>query len=159
MICGDLGFKNKAGGPCSQNINAHKKKPCLWHSTTPEQRKELVLAGQHAMRNRAALPADFKLSFQRLDDVISFAEGLSHQALKKNVDRKRIETAVKCANLAMNAHAAKNQESLLKALLTMEHGGIAAAIFARLKDGVLLGSRKPIPAPARLSVDEETHSA
>jgi len=44
MKCGDRGHRNAKGALCDQNIAAEAG-GCLWHTRSPEERRELALRG------------------------------------------------------------------------------------------------------------------
>jgi hypothetical protein len=57
--CGELGFTTAEGTLCGQNIPPGAK-GCLWHSRTPQERRELAIKGSFASRRKhpPVLPSD-----------------------------------------------------------------------------------------------------
>lgn len=145
MKCGDLGFTNAAGAPCGQNIAADAT-GCLWHSRTAEERSLLATKGAIASKMKKALPADYAMRpFDSRDSVIQFAQDLAYRVLTQDVDPRRIDTALRAAQVALSGFAAATQEKLVDALLRIEHGGAAMMLLTRLQEGLTERRTRPLP--------------
>jgi hypothetical protein len=145
MKCGDKGFKNSLGEPCQQNIT--KASPaCLWHRRTPEQRRLIAARGSILARMKKALSPEYQVpGLDSPEAILGFAQELARLALTEDVDMRRIAEARGSASLALAAINARTQQQLVDALLTIEHGGAAFALLARLQDGLSDGRRRPLP--------------
>jgi hypothetical protein len=125
MKCGELGFTNADGGPCGQNV-PRGGQSCLWHDQTPKGRRKADLQrrkGGMVSQRKGSLPSDYAVSFPDREAVVRFVEDLARRALTENVDLRRIDTALKAANVALTAHGVEIQEQMVEALLKLEHGG------------------------------------
>lgn len=145
MKCGEKGFLTKAGLPCGQDIS-ESRKACLWHSKTPEERSRLGARGGLASRMNKVMDASYVMvPFTSRESVIHFAQELAQRVLTEKVDPRRVDTALRAANVALTAYGAQTQERLVEALLKIEHGGAALLMLARLQEGMREGKRRPLP--------------
>jgi Fe-S-cluster formation regulator IscX/YfhJ len=98
------------------------------------------------VRKRRLLPESYKMPpFDSRENVIRFAEGLARDVLTKDVDPRRIDTALRAAGVALTGFAQATQEKLLEAILTMEHGGMAVIMLQRIHTALAEGKRQPLP--------------
>lgn len=147
MKCGELGFTNADGQPCGQNV-AVGAKSCLWHDQTPHGKRKADLErkrGGIASRGKGALPGDYAVRFPDRESVVRFVEDLAKRALTEDVDLRRIDTALKAANVALTAHGMAIQEKMVEALLRLEHGGTAIVLLERMQTSLSSGPRRPLP--------------
>jgi len=150
MKCGDRGHNTVDGTPCQQN-NSADAKGCIWHSParTPDQKHLTALKGGLMVRKRRLLPESYRMPpFDTRENVIKFAGGLARDVLTRDVDPRRVDTALRAAGVALTAFAQATQEKLVDALLTIEHGGAAMLLLTRLQDGLTEGRRRPLPGRA-----------
>jgi len=151
--CGEKGWTTAAGTPCQQNIGKNAA-GCLWHSKSAAGRLALAMKGGIASRMRRALPATYQVQpFETREDVIRFANAMAELALKKDVDLRRIDSALRAAGLALQAFAQETNERLVNALLEHEHGGQAFAIYQRMTAVTSSTLRRPLP-PRRVAVPD-----
>lgn len=156
MKCGELGHRTANGQPCQQNI-APTAKGCLWHSPdrTEEQKHFTALKGGLMVRKRRLLPETTNLPpFDCRENVIRFAEGLARDVLTKDVDPRRIDTALRAAGVALTGFAQATQEKLLEAILTLERGGTALIMLQRIQGALTEGRRNPLPLSGLRTVSE-----
>ncbi len=156
MKCGELGHKTADGKPCGQTISATAK-GCIWHSPdrTPEQKHQTAMKGALLAHKRRLLPETSRLPpFDTREHVIKFAEGLARDVLTRDVDPRRVDTALRAAGVALTAFAQETQEKLVDALLKIEHGGAAMLLLSRLQDGLTQGRRRPLPGRALPALQE-----
>jgi hypothetical protein len=145
MKCGEKGHETALGKPCEQNIAADAV-GCLWHSRTPEQRAVLAMKGGIASRMRRGLPADYQMTaFDNRESVIRFAEDMARRVLVEDVDPRRVDVALRAAQVALSGFAAATQEKLVDALTRMEYGGAAAVLLERLSASLATGRTRPLP--------------
>lgn len=145
MKCGALGHKTALGKPCDQNIPASAK-GCLWHTASPARRRLLATKGSLAARMNRALPRTYRvIPFESREAVIRFVEDLAQRVLTADVDRGRIDTALRAASVALSGFAQQTQERLVEALLKVEHGGAAVLLLQQFTDGHHEGRRRPLP--------------
>jgi len=134
MKCGDMGFKTVSGAPCGQPLH-HGATACLWHSRAPEERS--ILAGRFGGMNRKsrAVAQDYKVrQFTDRAEVIRFAHDMAELALKR-----------RAATLALQAFAQEMNEKLVNALLQVENGGVAFALYKNLTSVTTPSHRRPLP--------------
>ena len=145
--CGDYGYQNAFRQPCGQTLREGET-ACLWHRSTPAERSAIASRGgrkKSIQENGLPEEAVASLSFQTIDQVVTFVETMAKQALTSPLHRGRIETALKCANVAKGCFETKATQELTRAVLTMEHGGGAVLLLQRLQEGMAGGARKPLP--------------
>jgi len=145
MKCGDKGHVTALGQPCNQNIPKGAS-ACLWHSRTAEQRSLLAARGSVAANHRRALSKDYRLRpFDNREAVIQFAQDMAELALKAPVDLRRIDSALRAAGLALQGFAQGINEKLVEALMQVEHGGVAFALYRNLTAPTAQTLRRPLP--------------
>ena len=144
-VCGDAGGRNVATGtPCGQTTA--KGRLCVWHSRSPEGRRDLALRGGVASRMMRALPSTYAVpEFTKPESIIAFAHELARLALTEDVDPRRVAEARGAAGLALSGFTALTQARLVEALSKIEHGAAAVMLLNRLQDGPSAGRGRPLP--------------
>jgi hypothetical protein len=106
-------------------------------------------------QKKGAFPSDYQVQFPDREAVVRFVEDLAKRALTENVDLRRIDTALKAANVALTAHGMGIQEKMVEALLRLEHGGTAIVLLERMQASLSTGARRPLPGRV-MRIAEET---
>jgi hypothetical protein len=136
MKCGALGFVGKDGTPCGQDIAASAK-GCIHHSPdiTAEQRAAFHSDAVKSRDNRNQLPPEYKPLLRTREGIIATAEDVAYKVATGNMDVKRANVILKACGVANETHDGIDREKVTHALLSMEHGSHAVALYQRLMDG------------------------
>src|SRR5437870_13720283 len=98
-----------AGTPCQQPINP-RLGACVGHRSSPEQPRLLSGKGNLASRMKHPLPSTYQVpEFADEDSILAFARELVHLALTQDVEPRRVDSAIRGAQLALSAISAKTQ--------------------------------------------------
>lgn len=92
-----------------------------------------------------ALPSEYAVAFPDRESVVRFVEDLAKRALTDSIDLRRIDVALRAANVALTAFGMSTQERMVDALLRLEHGGTAIVLLERMQSSLATGSRRPLP--------------
>ncbi len=137
MKCGELGFRNKAGAPCEQDVSSDSK-GCMFHTSTKEELSEF---GKKAIKGfldqkLRKLPLSYpRPLFNSYANIISFTQDMARLALTGNVDLQRINVALKASSVARETVATAIQEKLYNAIMKLEHGAAAVSFLTKLSEG------------------------
>lgn len=145
--CGTAGGRVlSTGAPCGQTTAEGKR--CLWHATTEHGRRVLSIKGSVKAQLLALqkLAADSPApTFGSREEIVRWSEEMAGKVLRGELDVRLSAEARGHAMLALQARTAEAQEKLVEALLTLERGGSAMLLLARLTDGLSTDRRRPIP--------------
>lgn len=142
-LCGDSGGIRADGQPCEQDTPPGKR--CAWHAEGAD-RRALAIRGSYASRMRRYLPTEApRPEFSSTTAIVTWAQDTAHKVLTGDLDPRAAAEARQLASLTIAARAADAQERLVEALATIEHGGIAVGLLARLQSGLSDGKRRPLP--------------
>ena len=120
----------------------------MWQNTSPKGKRRADLQrkrGGIASRGMGALPSEYAVAFPDRESVVRFVEDLAKRALTDSIDLRRIDVALRAANVALTAFGMSTQERMVDALLRLEHGGTAIVLLERMQSSLATGSRRPLP--------------
>ncbi len=158
-LCGELGFVTKSGAPCGYRIGSGRK-ACPHHGGDPTEALAFQVKGGIASRARHALPEDFALPDLESSDGLKQALQLHMTlALKKNVERWRVSEFRGALTLRVQIEAVKAQQQTNDMLMRLEHGAMASGMFLRLREGLMTGTKRPVPGKMVSIVEKEAEPA
>jgi hypothetical protein len=142
MICGNLGFIGRNGQPCGQSINATTKEPCIWHKSTPEERKAVSQLGTMASKMKKALP-DLTIGDLTQDEgILQTLSALLKAAASQPVELRRVSEIRQGLGVAVSLRQAAATRELNRTLMRLEHGEHAVILLEQLRANRTL---RPLP--------------
>lgn len=149
--CGAAGGVNLATGqPCGQTTGAGKR--CIWHpnGTEPEaaaeHRRSVARTGGLAFVARSVLPEKTPLpDFESIEAITRYAEKRARLVETGKLDPKLSAESRGWATLALQALDSIERRRLADVLVSVEGGGAALVLLARLQEAVSEGRRRPLP--------------
>lgn len=143
MKCGDKGhISEQTGRPCGQPISP-KAAGCIWHTSTPAQRKAVSELGVIANKIKRTLPNLTIGDLATDDGILITLQGLTEATAKdKDVDLRRVSEIRQGLSVAVNLRQTAATRELNRTLLRLEHGERAVVLLEQLK-----GTRTLRPLP------------
>ena len=104
------------------------------------------MKGGIASRMRNFLPKSAPPpEFASTPAIVAWAQTTAQQVLCGDLDPRAAGEARQLAGLAIAARVADAQEKMAETLASVEHGGHAVMLLARLQEGLTGGARRPLP--------------
>lgn len=149
--CGDSGGVNVVTGqPCRQATGAGRR--CVWHpdvadaGEAAEHRRTVSLAGAAASLARSVLPVRTPSpDFESVEAITRYSERRAHLVETGRLDPKLSAEARGWATLALQALDVAERRRLADVLVSVEGGGAALVLLARLTESLADGRRRPLP--------------
>lgn len=144
-ICGDRGFLTKSGKPCGQSIS-EESKGCVFHTSTPEERKAIAMKGAFNASLKNVLPSDFDIgTLETPEDMKAFLKRILPHVLKQPIEKWRSQEARGWFGFLVELDRNRVTEKLADAVLTAQHGGQSLIFLNQFLEGSADGRRKLPP--------------
>jgi hypothetical protein len=117
---------------------------CIWHRSTPAQRKAVSELGVIANKIKRTLPNLVIGDLATDEGILGTLQGLTEATAKdKDVDLRRVSEIRQGLNVAVSLRQTAATRELNRTLLRLEHGERAVVLLEQLK-----GSRPVRPLPS-----------